>query len=86
MMRSGLRLMSVRSQAASSAPAVNCVKLCMSFIAVVVGLFVYSVVRTPVLSVEQLRDMGVFILPRPPRGAARPGSLPAVFVLENRVR
>ena len=41
------------------------VGLCLGFIAVVVGLFVYSVVRTPVLSEEQLREQGVFVLPRP---------------------
>ncbi len=41
------------------------IALCLGFITVVVGLFVYSVVRTPILSVEQFRDMGVFILPRP---------------------
>lgn len=46
-------------------PLRTTIALCLGFIAVVVGLFVYSVVRTPVLSVEQLRDMGVFILPRP---------------------
>ena len=41
------------------------VALCLGFVAVVVGLFVYSVTRTPVLSAEQLREQGVFILPRP---------------------
>jgi len=41
------------------------VGLCLMFIAVVVGLFVYSVTRTPVLSEEQLLQQGVFILPRP---------------------
>ncbi len=41
------------------------VGLCLGFIAIVVGLFVYSVVRTPVLSEEALREQGVFILPRP---------------------
>jgi len=41
------------------------VALCLGFVAVVVGLFVYSVTRTPVLTAEQLRDQGVFILPRP---------------------
>ena len=41
------------------------VALCLGFVAVVVGLFVYSVTRTPVLSEEQLREQGVFILPRP---------------------
>jgi protein SCO1/2 len=41
------------------------VLLCLAFIAVVVGLFVYSVTRTPVLSEEVLREQGVFILPSP---------------------
>ena len=41
------------------------VALCLGFIAVVVGLFVYSVTRTPVLSDEQLREQGVFVLPTP---------------------
>ena len=41
------------------------VGLCLGFIAVVVGLFVYSVVRTAVLSDDQLRERGVFLLPRP---------------------
>jgi protein SCO1/2 len=41
------------------------VALCLGFIAIVVGLFVYSVVRTPVLSEDALREQGVFILPRP---------------------
>lgn len=39
--------------------------LCLAFIALVVGLFVYSVVRTPVLSDQQLREQGVFLLPQP---------------------
>jgi len=39
--------------------------LCLAFISIVVGMFVYSVVRTPVLSDEELREQGVFILPRP---------------------
>jgi len=46
------------------------VALCLGFVAVVVGLFVYSVTRTPVLSAEQLREQGVFILPRPREIAA----------------
>ena len=39
--------------------------LCVSFIAIVVGMFVFSVTRTPVLSEQELRELGVFILPRP---------------------
>ncbi len=41
------------------------VGLCLGFIAVVVGLFVYSVMRTPVLSDDELKEQGVFLLPRP---------------------
>lgn len=41
------------------------VALCLAFVAVVLGMFVYSVLRTPVLSDEELREQGVFILPRP---------------------
>lgn len=41
------------------------VGLCVGFIGVVLGLFVYSVTRTPVLSEEALRERGVFVLPRP---------------------
>ena len=41
------------------------VGLCIGFITIVLGMFVYSVTREPVLSDEQLRDMGVFVLPRP---------------------
>lgn len=39
--------------------------LCLVFVAVVLGVFVYSVTRTPVLSDEQLRERGVFIWPTP---------------------
>ncbi len=46
-------------------PLRSTVGLCLGFIAVVVGLFVYSVVRTPVMSESELREKGVFILPRP---------------------
>ena len=41
------------------------VALCLAFVAVVLGMLLYSVLRTPVLSDEQLREQGVFILPRP---------------------
>lgn len=41
------------------------VGLCLVFVAVVVGMFVYSVTRAPVLTDEQLRERGVFILPTP---------------------
>lgn len=39
--------------------------LCLGFIALVVGLFVYSVTRTPLLSEEELRGKGVLLLPVP---------------------
>lgn len=39
--------------------------LCLVFVAVVLGMFVYSVTRTPTLSEEELREQGVYLLPRP---------------------
>lgn len=41
------------------------IALCLGFIAVVVGLFVYSVTRTPLLSSEALREKGVLLLSAP---------------------
>ncbi len=41
------------------------VLLCLSLAAAAVGAFVYSVLREPVLSDAELRDLGVFVLPRP---------------------
>lgn len=41
------------------------VALCLAFAAVVVGLYVYSVTRTPVLSHEELAARGVFLFPQP---------------------
>ncbi len=41
------------------------VALCLAFVAIVVGMFVYSVTRTPMLTDEELRSRGVFILPTP---------------------
>lgn len=41
------------------------VALALGFVAIVVGMFVYSVTRTPVLTDEQLRSRGVFVLPQP---------------------
>lgn len=38
---------------------------CLVLVAVVLGLFVYSMTRPPVLSTEQLENLGVFVLPRP---------------------
>jgi protein SCO1/2 len=41
------------------------VALCLGFIALVVGLFFYSMTREEVLSEDALRDLGVLILPTP---------------------
>ena len=41
------------------------VLLCGVFITLVVSMFVYSTLQTPQLSDDELRDQGVFLLPRP---------------------
>lgn len=41
------------------------VGLCAAFVAIVIGMLIYSKTRTPVLSDAQLREIGVFVLPRP---------------------
>jgi len=41
------------------------VSLCLVFIALVLGMLVYSTLRTPQLSNEELRSRGVFVLPQP---------------------
>ena len=41
------------------------VTLCLAFVALVIGLFFHSKTRVPVLSDDELRDLGVFVLPRP---------------------
>lgn len=41
------------------------VTLCVTFIVIVIGMFVYTTVRTPQLSDEELREQGVFLLPTP---------------------
>jgi len=41
------------------------VGLCLGFVALVVGLFFYSMTREEVLSEDALRDLGVLILPTP---------------------
>lgn len=41
------------------------VALCLVFITIVVGMFVHSVTRTPVLSTEELAKRGVVLLPKP---------------------
>ena len=43
----------------------NTVLLCSVFIAIVLVMFVVSVLRVPQLSVEEMRSKGVFLLPTP---------------------
>ena len=46
------------------APGVrNSVLACVGFIAVVVGMYFYSMMRTPVLDVQELQERGVVVLP-----------------------
>ena len=46
-------------------PVSKTVLTCLALVAVVLGVFVYSVIRTPILTETELRDRGVIILPRP---------------------
>lgn len=46
-------------------PLRRTILLCLAFVAVVLGVFVYSVLRTPILTDEELRTLGVFVLPTP---------------------
>ena len=46
-------------------PVTTTVLLCLALVAMVLGVFVYSVTRTHTLSEAELRDLGVFILPEP---------------------
>jgi protein SCO1/2 len=46
-------------------PIARTVLLCLVFVALVLGSLFYNVTRVPVLNEEQLRELGVFILPRP---------------------
>ena len=41
------------------------VSLCLGFIAIVVVMFIYATTRLPQLSDDELRDKGVFLLPKP---------------------
>ncbi len=41
------------------------VSLCLVFVVIVLGMLVYKVTRTPQLSIEQLRERDVIVLPRP---------------------
>lgn len=46
-------------------PIATTVVACLALVAVVLGVFVYSVTRTHTLSAGELRELGVFILPEP---------------------
>jgi len=46
-------------------PVTRTVSLCVVFVAIVLAMLYHSVTRVPVLTEDQLRQMGVFILPRP---------------------
>jgi len=46
-------------------PLRTTITLSLAFVVIVLGMFVYTTTRTPTLSVEELRDRGVFILPTP---------------------
>lgn len=46
-------------------PVARTVALCLAFVAIVLGMLYHSVTRVPVLDEDQLRELGVFILPRP---------------------
>lgn len=46
-------------------PVARTVTMAVVFITLVLSMFVYSVLQTPQLSDEELRERGVFLLPRP---------------------
>lgn len=46
-------------------PIARTVALCLLFVAIVLGMLYHSVTREPTLSEDELRELGVFILPRP---------------------
>ena len=46
-------------------PVARTVTMAVVFITLVLSMFVYSVLQTPQLSDEELRNRGVFLLPRP---------------------
>lgn len=46
-------------------PIARSVALCLVFVTVVLAMFYQSVTRVPTLNEDQLRELGVFILPRP---------------------
>ena len=46
-------------------PLRTTIALCLAFVAVVLGMFVYTRLQEPVLSDAQLRDRGVLVLPTP---------------------
>ena len=45
-------------------PVGKTVALCLALVAMVVGAFVYTTTRTPVPSLTELREAGVFVLPQ----------------------
>lgn len=46
-------------------PIARTVALCLLFVAIVLGMLYHSVTRVPALDEDQLRELGVFVLPRP---------------------
>jgi len=46
-------------------PIARTVALCLLFVAIVLGMLYHSVTRVPTLDEDQLRELGVFVLPRP---------------------
>jgi protein SCO1/2 len=46
-------------------PIARTVALCLVFVAIVLGMLYHSVTRVPTLDEDQLRELGVFVLPRP---------------------
>jgi len=46
-------------------PIGRTVALCVVFVSIVLGMLYYSITRVPTLTDDQLRELGVFILPRP---------------------
>lgn len=46
-------------------PIARTVALCLVFVAIVLGMLYHSVTRVPTLDEDQLRELGVFLLPRP---------------------
>jgi protein SCO1/2 len=51
-------------------PIARTVTMCLVFVAVVLGMLYHSITRMPVLTEDELRERGVFILPTPRELAA----------------